>query len=349
MIPTNLNLKLIRELNKEGKNSNVFVMYDSQLNTELVVKRIAKKDFKNPDEYFEESSILYEVEHPNVVRIQHATDDKDYVYLSMPFHSNGSIEYLINRRFLTVGEVIEYSLNFLNGLHYVHTKGLIHFDVKPTNILIHDNGKAILTDFGLSKFVNASGLSFPDKIYPFHMPPEIIEGLKLSNKSDIYQAGMTLYRMCNGNEMYKNQTAKYKNIQSFKDAILRGKFPNRKNFLPHIPKKLRKIIKKALNVNPDSRYPTVLDMVNEISTIDKNLNIVYSMNKNTCSEKWEYSSSKTHINRITLYQNNKLWHTKGEKIRFRDNNISCMHNFQSGGHTNRKDGLDQVKKFLNNL
>lgn len=345
-ILTNMNLQMIRELNNEGKNSNVYIMKDTQLNADLVVKCIPKKYFFNPDEYFNEAAILYNVQHPNIAKIQHATEDNNNVYFSMPFYKKGSIESLINTRFLTIKEIIQFSLDFLNGLHFVHTKELIHFDIKPTNILIDDNGKAILTDFGLSKYTDNNGLSFPDKIYPFHIPPEMLQGSVMSNKADIYQVGMTLYRMCNGNENYSLQLNKYSSDSEFKDDVIKGKFPDRNFYLPHIPKKLRKIINKALNVNTDDRYKTVLDLSNELSTIDKNLKIVYSKDKNTRSENWVYPSSGTHDNCINLCKNVNAYDIIVEKVRKTDNKRFKIRSLCSNGYKRKNDALKYIEKIL---
>ncbi len=346
-IIASLNLQLIGELNKEGKNSSVYVMRDTQLNTELVVKVVLKSEFLNSNEYFNEAAILYDVQHENIVKIQHATEIKDYVLFSMPFYKKGSLESIINSKYLSVKEIIQYSLDFLNGLHYVHTKGLIHFDIKPTNILIHDCGKALLTDFGLSKYVDAFGLSSPDKIYPIHYPPEMIQGNLMSNKADIYQAGMTLYRMCNGNENFYLQVSKYKTIDEFKHAVLNGKFPDRKYFLPHIPNKLRSIIKKAISTSPDNRYRTALDMINDLSAIDKNLNISYSYNKNTCSYEWVIPSSNTHNNCIILNKTVNTYSIIAQKVRILDNKRSTIHRLCSDGYSKMYDAFKQVERIFN--
>lgn len=348
-ILTNLNLELRCKLNDEGKNSCVYVMKDKQLNTDLVVKCVSKNDFTGADEYFNEAAILYEVQHTNIVKIQHATEDVENVYFSMPYYKNGSINALMKKKFLSVREIIQFSLDFLNGLHYVHTKGLIHFDIKPTNILISDNGKALLTDFGLSKYTNSKGLSYPDKIYPIHIPPEMIEGNLMSKKADIYQVGMTLYRMCNGNENFKMQLKKYPSQDKFINDVLKGKFPDMKCFLPHIPKKLRKVIKTALKPNPDDRYNTVLDMINDLSIIDKNLNVLYYQDRNTRSDIWEYPSSSTHKNCIVLKQNGNYWDIQGEKVRLLDNSKSFIHDFCSKGHPSKKVALKQIENIFNNI
>lgn len=277
-ITTSIDLTKLEPLNKEGKNSLVYSYHDKQLGKDFIVKVIenqtAYKQYGSDyiNNLFTESKVLYANRHPHIVDIQYASYDEENVYISMPKYKNGSLDAIINKRYLTVREIIKFSLEFLSGLHYIHTNNLVHFDVKPTNILLNDNMKAVLTDFGLAKYVNEYGLATPDMIYNTHKPPEFFKNEKLSNKSDIYQAGVTLYRLCNGNATFKEQFYSSKNWE--KDVMC-GNLPNRKIYLPHIPKSLQKIINTAMEINPDKRYDTVLDMINKLSNISENLDWIF--------------------------------------------------------------------------
>lgn len=66
--------------------------------------------------------MLYATEHPNIMGVKYATQDEHYIYISMDFYKNGSLNSLLQKRFLTVREIIKYSLEFLSGLHFMHTK-----------------------------------------------------------------------------------------------------------------------------------------------------------------------------------------------------------------------------------
>lgn len=139
-ITTSIDLSTLEPLNKEGKNSTVYSYYDKQLGKDFIVKVISNETaYKQYGSnyiinLFEESKILYSNKHPNIVEIQNASYNNDNVYISMPKYKNGSLNTLINSKFLTVREILKYTLEFLSGLHYVHTNNLILFDIKPTNI-----------------------------------------------------------------------------------------------------------------------------------------------------------------------------------------------------------------------
>lgn len=274
--------------NSQGKNSTVFLANDKQLDHQFIVKKIKKndvyRDYGNEDEsnLFIESSILYKVAHPNISEIQYASFDDDYVYIVMPYYKNGSVQTILEERSLSMREFIKLSLDFLSGLLFVHANNLVHFDVKPTNILLNNNGKAVITDFGLAKYIeDKSELVSPNKLYTLHFPPEYLLSTELSRQADIYQAGITMYRMVNGNEIWKDQ------VKTFdKSKILNGTFPDRRTYLPHVQKKIRKIINKCLDINIDKRYQSVLDIINDLSAVDGQLDWCYER-KDSNGEVWK--------------------------------------------------------------
>ena len=263
--------------NMEGKNSSVFLARDIQLDEDLIIKQINKEKFK-PDEYFTEAKMLYANKHPNIVEIQYASQDEDNIYLAMPYYQNGSLNGLVKNRYLSVREIVRYSLDILSAINYIHSKGLLHLDIKPTNILIDTSGKALLTDFGLSKYMDENGVAEQPCNYRLHVDPEWFKNEGRTVQSDIYQLGLTMYRLCNGvgilNEQCRNMGITTLDILEKK--VLAGKFPDRKYFLPHIPNKLRKVILKALQPDVNKRYNNVITMANDLSVIDNNLDWVFT-------------------------------------------------------------------------
>lgn len=275
---TTLHFRILSDIGHEGKNSTVHIAHDNQLDTEIVVKKVKKTDFKDSTMFFDEAKMLYSSNHPNIAPIQYSCQDDDFIYITMPLFQKGSLNSLIEARPLTISEIVKYSIDFLSGLHHIHSKRLLHCDIKPTNILISDSNDAILTDFGLARYLNDEGLTVIDKFYHFHRAPETITSAIISHHSDIFQAGLTIYRLCNGNSFFKDQLNKYiKHDNTFDDdkfmkAIFDGKFPDRSAYLYHIPQNLRNYIRKALNTNPSLRYSSVLDFLNDLAKIEIDYN-----------------------------------------------------------------------------
>lgn|GEM_PF-375716 len=345
-IETKLSLSLITKLNDEGKNSEAFLMHDPQLDAKFVVKKIPKTDFKSEEDYFKESKMLYYVKHPNITKIQHSTSDQNYIYLSMPYYENGSLNSILDFKYLNVKEIIQISLDFLTGLHYIHTKGLIHYDIKPSNILLNKNKRALITDFGLSKYINKHGLATQGKAYCSHRAPEQLFSSNTNNKTDIYQAGVTLFRMCNGNEYFYKLLKCYNSVPELYEAIKSGDFPSRDSFLPHIPFKLKKVVKTALSTNIDERWDTVLEMINEIAKVEKNIGWVYNkVNQNNME--WITENTRgTHFEKIILKKDNNIWNILGKKIRKKDGYTQNMLNRTVKGIKSKENAFDKIYKLI---
>jgi eukaryotic-like serine/threonine-protein kinase len=323
-----LNFETLKEIGQEGKNSKVYIAHDKQLDGEIVVKKIQKIKIPNASEYYNESKLLYNSSHQNIVRVNYGCEDSDHIYIAMPYYKNGSLKSLIDSRFLSIREVVRYSIQFLSGLNHIHTKGLLHFDVKPDNILLSNSNEALLSDFGLTKAMDRLGFAEQEIVYPKQVPPEKFTQTKFSIQYDIYLAGLTLYRLCNGNNHYNRQFT-FKTQNDYVNAILRGDFPNRDFYLPHIPKKLQKIINKALHIDPAKRHNNVLELINEIGAIDSNLDWEYKPNPN--GHLWELHESEKFYTVELLKNNNnfdiftyKTMISSGRRTRVNDNCFSSI-------------------------
>ena len=301
-----LDFETKKEIGQEGRNSKVYLAHDKQLDGEIVIKEINKEKADSPDNYFKEARILHANQHNNIVRVNYACENDDNIYVAMPFYKNGSLKKKISDgNFLTIREAIRYSIQFLSGLNHIHSRGLIHFDIKPDNIMISDTNEALLSDFGLSLYVDSEGWAEQGMAYTLLVSPEqLASGFKQSNLTDIYQVGVTIYRMVNGNESLNEQLPRDKegnwDGETFKKMILSGTFPNRYNYLPHVPKKLKTIINRCLNVNPASRFQNSLQLINALSEIDCNLDWRYSIDAD--KRIWERRNENS-IHRITCMDN----------------------------------------------
>ena len=294
---TELNFETIKEIGQEGKNSQVFLAHDKQLDGEIVVKKILKSKIINPTDYYEEAKKLYASIHSNVVKVNYGCSDTDHVYIAMPFYKNGSLKSIIASKNLTIREIIRYSIQFLSGLHHIHSKGLIHFDVKPDNILISDSNEAHLSDFGLTKAMNTFGFASPEQIYSKQVPPDTYTSTDKTIHFDIYLAGLTIYRLLNGEGHFHNQLSSFKTQPEYISSISNGSFPSRTNYLPHIPLKLQRIVNKALSVNIADRHKNVLELINELSDVDENLDWLFA--SNATIEEWERNNG-THTYKVKV-------------------------------------------------
>lgn len=268
--------QLDQEIGAEGRNSQVFIAHDPQLNAQLVIKKIEKTKLDSAS-YFSESGHLYASKHSNVVPIHYACQDADHIYLAMPYYVNGSLKQLMKNGFLTVRQIVVLATQFLSGLHHIHSQRLVHFDLKPDNILLSERGEALVADFGLTKSRGLTGLVEQDMHYGKMAPPEAYLQADYDHRYDIYQVGLTLFRMCVGDvEFYSQYNSHIANgafdRNVFRHAVVNGQFPNTSNdiFPEHIPDALIKVIRKCLQ-DVDQRYNSVIDIVNDLAAIDGSL------------------------------------------------------------------------------
>ena len=300
VLKTNVDFEVISQLKSEGVNSKLFLVNDLQLDKVSILKRIDKRKIKNND-FFREYKKINELNHPNIIKITSTSYDEDYVYMTMPFFEKGSLNKLIKNKNLNIKEIKKYSLGFLSAISYIHKKGIIHGDIKPSNILIDDYDNAILTDFGSAVYMDTNGRSKIKNVYYKHIAPEQCKKSLIDKRVDIYQIGTTLYRMCNGDYEYNKQIKKYKNIEFVKKACFQGKFPIRKKYLPHIPKSMIYIIEKCIKLDKDERYNDVDEIIKDMNKVKDSV-----WNYKIISEYeflWENNKNK-----INLYKRDNFWY-----------------------------------------
>jgi len=272
-----LSFELGDEIGHEGRNSKVYIATDIQLNAEIVVKKIPKADFSDVDEYFLETSLLYLSSHPNVVPVHYGCQDDEHIYVSMPHYANGSLKTRMASGPLSVREIIVYSTQISSGLHNIHSKGLIHFDVKPDNILLSDRGEALVADFGLAKQTSYAGIAGQDRMYGKMVPPEAFQTDDFNSQFDIYQLGLTMHRMCVGDGVFYAEYSGFVKIDGtldrdrFRHAVVNGQFPVTTEYPEHIPQKVIDTIRKCLHSNLNDRFTSPIKIVNELAEIEGNL------------------------------------------------------------------------------
>ncbi|EPN6626281.1 TPA: serine/threonine-protein kinase [Raoultella ornithinolytica] len=258
----------IRDLEEQGCFSTVYLAHDQNLDHELVIKEIPKSVGADKNVYFSEARLLYKHSHSNIVQVQYAAECDNNVYIAMPFYHNGSLQNKISKYNLTTREIIRYSIQFLSGLYHIHSKGLMHFDIKPNNIMISNRDEAMLSDFGLSKLINENGRATPDTGYFFHIPPEYfsLSPAEFNLTYDIYQAGLTIYRMCVGHVEFEKERSQFQTHEQLQHNITSGSFPAKK-YPPHIHKKLISLVNRCLEIDPNARYQSTLDVLNDLADI----------------------------------------------------------------------------------
>jgi len=240
-----------------GHFGNVFLCYDPFLQKEIAVKVIKVTDPARFVNAVKEGQTL------DVCRHKHIVDVKDVrasifrgeqvVIIVMEYLSKGSIQKHIEKRFISAKDACRVIQQALLGLEHAHNNNVLHRDIKPANILFGDYDEIKLSDFGLA--INYHTEPSNIKGYRPHQPLEVIEGNPMDRISDIYATGITFYRLLNNTNKLDFT---FTNIEDWKKAVKKDKFPPRV-FLPHIPEKIVRILKKSIHKNKTTRFQNCND------------------------------------------------------------------------------------------
>lgn len=239
----------------EGMHSSVFRAFDPYLEREIAVKEIRKSDLGNDfNSFCQEARTMFATSDPNIVGVEYVCETPDRIAIALPYFSNGSLKARIKVNPLSLRELLKVAQGISAGLGRVHSYDYLHLDLRPANILFDDTEKPLIGDFGQSRHVSSNGaVNFPDT-YKWAMPPEVWNTHAATVESDIYQLGVLLYRAANGESVYQAQKAAISSDSELRDKILKGQFPDPRVFLPHVPGRIRTIIRKAMRVEPLERY-----------------------------------------------------------------------------------------------
>lgn len=166
----------------------------------------------NTSQRFErEAEILRQFEHPNIVRWLGVGRFQGTSYLAMEYVPGATLEqFLAQRGALAWRKVVDLGIQICAALHYAHQHGVVHRDLKPSNLMITPKGELKLTDFGIAKDLDATGLTATGRTLgtAAYMAPEQIRGTPaVSHKTDLYALGVVFYQMLTGRTPFEGATA----------------------------------------------------------------------------------------------------------------------------------------------
>lgn len=291
-----IDYEIIKKLDEQGQFGETYLAKDINLNKIIVVKEIPFFNIRSVDQ-FKEAKILHKANHKHVARVNFAgyrdkvykwDDEKrenvkkydgqvvKHVCLSMDYYENGSLEKMLSNKTIRGEDVLKIINHIIQGLHNIHSEGLVHHDIKPDNILFNNRWDAMISDFGVSEYLEKDrvvrGAILPILLHP----PETIQLYRQTQKivtnqqTDIYQVGVLFYLMLR-NITYYTFASEFNFLSSedIQKKIINGtlfKFEK----LNNINKDLVKILKTLLHKDPSKRYSRIIEASNKIAKF-KNL------------------------------------------------------------------------------
>jgi DNA-binding beta-propeller fold protein YncE len=248
----------IEELIGRGGMGVVYRAYDLRLKRPVAVKLIAPSlalDERFRERFERETELVMSLEHPNVVPIYDAGEIDGRVYLAMRLVDGTDLGSLLRTEgALQPARAITVCTQIASALDAAHARGLVHRDVKPSNVLLDSSEHVYLADFGLSRRLDdQAGETGQDRSIgtPAYIAPEQLEGLAVDARADVYSLGCLLYECLTGERVFPRDS---RLAEAW--AHLEEEPPRPSRTRPELPDTLDNVISRALAKTPQERYPT---------------------------------------------------------------------------------------------
>ena len=263
----------VDELLGQGGMAEVYKVWDQERATYLALK-LLKEDLAQDVVFLRrfrrEASSLDRLQHPNIVRFYGLEQDDLLAFILMDYIAGSSLKtkiYQSRESGMDSLEMLNYMRGICSALHFAHRSGTIHCDLKPGNVLIDEQGKPLVTDFGIARLTDAATATMVGIGTPAYMAPEQVKGLDPVPQTDIYALGIVLYEMLTGGE--RPFTGENANTTGATSAKVRWEQvnlppPSPRKFNLEISPELEAVVLKCLAKDPGERYKTPLDVVKEL-------------------------------------------------------------------------------------
>lgn len=255
-----------------GGMATVYRAHQVSMNRDVALKVIRLHDSIDINDDFrkrfaQEAEVIAKMEHIHILPVYSYGLTNDIAYLAMRLLRGGSLADIITKQgHLPLNQVVSLFNQFAQGLAHAHSKGVIHRDLKLSNILLDDDGHAYLTDFGLAKLMTGDAdVTATGNIVgtPAYMSPEQLRGESLDYRSDVYSLGIILYQMLTGRLPFTGGQDSdvialiYQQLEKAPDR------PSQIN--PEVPVAVEEVVLRALAKNRDDRFASVGDMARALT------------------------------------------------------------------------------------
>ncbi len=259
--------EIIRSIG-EGGMANVYLAKDTILNR-LVAVKILRGDLAEDEKFvrrFQREAIAASsLNHPNIVELYDVGEDNGKYYIVMEYVEGKTLKSLIKKRgALTLPEVQDIMLQLTSAIAHAHQSYIVHRDIKPQNVIIQEDGRVKIMDFGIASRLNSNELTQTNSVMGtvYYLPPEQANGTTSSFKSDIYSLGILMYELVTGSVPFKGDSPVEVAIKHMKNPL-----PSITEPYPEIPQSIENVILRASAKNPKNRYETALAMHEDLLTV----------------------------------------------------------------------------------
>lgn len=258
--------KVVGELG-QGAMGVVYKARDPLIDREVAIKTInLSLAMDERDEYearfYQEAKAAGRLSHPNIVTIYDVGRSEDVAYIAMEYLQGRELRDILNENpMLPVSEVIDIVTQVARGLSYAHEHGIVHRDVKPSNVMVLRDGHVKITDFGIARMASAAVRTQTGMVLgsPKYMSPEQVLGKEIDSRSDIFSLGVMAYEMLTGRVPFLGE-----NVNAIMYQTLNAIPAQPSSLNPAVPEMLDYILAKALSKDLEARYQNARDLADDL-------------------------------------------------------------------------------------
>jgi len=213
-----------------------------------------------------EAETAKKLQHPNIIRIRFVARSGNYVYFAMDLCPDSLAARLEREGPLPEADIVRVAGDVARALQFAHAQGVIHRDLKPDNILLHSDGRAVLSDFGIARavsgYVASTGVNMTIGT-PQYLSPEQAQGRPLDARLDFYALGVTLFKAAIGEVPFAS-TDWFELARMHVEAAP----PSLRKRRPQLSKRFERVVMKCLAKHPDDRYRDAAALLADLAAVD---------------------------------------------------------------------------------
>ena len=306
----------------QGGMADVFLAVDTILNRQVAIK-ILRADLSTDAvsilRFEREAQAAAALAHPNIVEIYDVGDYKGHHYIVMEYVTGKTLKQVIRSRGPLVNEeAVDIMKQLCSAISEAHSRGIIHRDIKPQNVIVKADGSIKILDFGIATAKGSMQLTQANNVMGsvHYLAPELAKGEAASPQSDIYALGIVLYEMLAGDVPFKADQAVQIALKHMREPM-----PDVRLINASVPQSIANVITRATAKDPNNRYGSCREMLQDIST---------------CLRPERLNERKLVLHEDVQKQKKEQTNVKAEPARGKHTNFTSSHTYETSSNQKKK-------------